>query len=125
MSGTEAASVFILSTPPRSCPRCAERSLDERRGRSATRSRAPSSRSRAATSDVRDGQIGAAEDAGPLRQPYPTLSGPRRELGCDEASAAEPEGEQVGHAEKRAHAADLDHVVGLAGNPWRRAPCRS
>src|SRR5262245_14202389 len=49
--------------------------------------------------------------------------GERRRSGKRARPAPEAERHQIGHAEERAHAADLHDVVGLAWEaPWRRLP---
>ncbi len=68
--------------------------------------------------DVGDGEDVAAEHERLLGEAIAHAGRPdgeRRRPRGHARSTAQAEGQQVGHAEERAHAADLDHVVGLAG----------
>ena len=115
ISGTSPASVFMRSIFSSSCrvasaSAAAIMSLRDR----ATRERSPISSSPAATAISVAVNVCAAEHKCVLRQPVADAERADANGSVDMAAAAEPDRQQVGHPEQRAHAADLDDGIGLA-----------
>ena len=71
---------------------------------------------------VGGGERGAAEHAAVVHQPIADAARPHpAPVVVDQRAAAEADGQKVRHPEQRAHAADLDDVVGLAGEAVAQA----